>query len=149
MGKEERQWCKLSLVIAPGLPASKLMAMSSSIFNRHSAALHDAAKMGTFDSGARKGIPVLLLKTKSTPNDGYEERFSIVNEGQRFEPVFVPVLEHRFLEEGLSVVRRLLQNKQISKAVDAIYGGLIFTSQRSVEAFAKLVKEGKGKLCSD
>jgi uroporphyrinogen-III synthase len=101
--------------------------------------------MSTIGSAAKKGIQVLLLKTKSTPNDGYEEQFSAVKEGHSFEPVFVPVLEHQLLEEGLSVVRGLLQKKKISRDVDAKYGGLIFTSQRAVEAFAKLVAEGKGK----
>ena len=64
--------------------------------------------------------------------------------GIQFEPVFVPVLEHQLLEEGLKVVRDALQNKQISKQSGAKYGGLIFTSQRAVEAFAKLVEEGQG-----
>lgn len=91
----------------------------------------------------------MLLKTKSTPNDGYEEQFSAAKEGQHFEPVFVPVLEHKFLEEGLSVVRELLRNKKTCRDVGAKYGGLIFTSQRAVEAFAKLVEEGKGKPRSD
>lgn len=101
--------------------------------------------MGKNDSGAKEGIPVLLLKTKSTPNDGYEEQFSAVKEEGSFEPAFVPVLEHRFLEEGLNTVRELLQKKQIRRDGDAKYGGLIFTSQRAVEAFAKLADEGKGK----
>jgi uroporphyrinogen-III synthase len=95
-------------------------------------------------SGAKEGIPVFLLKTKSTPNDGYEEQFSAVKEGGPFEPVFVPVLEHQFLENGVSVVRELLQCRQFQRDADAKYGGLIFTSQRAVEAFAKLVDEGKG-----
>ncbi|KAG0647117.1 Uroporphyrinogen-III synthase [Hyphodiscus hymeniophilus] len=99
--------------------------------------------MGTSASESKEGIPVLLLKTKSTPNDGYEEQFSAVKEGHFFEPDFVPVLEHRFLDEGLSTVKRLLQSKQISCDSGATYGGLIFTSQRAVEAFAKLVEEGR------
>ncbi|KAL3426129.1 uroporphyrinogen-III synthase [Phlyctema vagabunda] len=87
------------------------------------------------------GTPILLLKTKSTPNDGYEERFSA--DGS-FEPTFVPVFEHRLLEEGLNVVRDALKSKDISKSARAQYGGMIFTSQRAVEAFSKLVDEGKG-----
>lgn len=101
--------------------------------------------MSKNDSGSKEGTPVLLLKTKSTPNDGYEEQFFAVKDEVSFEPVFVPVLEHKFLEEGLNVVRALLQDKQIRKEGGAKYGGLIFTSQRAVEAFAKLVSEGKGK----
>ena len=101
--------------------------------------------MSTNDRGDKEGIPVLLLKTKSVPHDGYEEQFSAVKEKHCFEPIFVPVLEHQLIEEGLSVVRELLQNKKISRNASAKYGGLIFTSQRAVEAFAKLAAEGKGK----
>jgi len=85
-------------------------------------------------------IPLFLLKTRSTPNDGYQERFST---GQ-FVSEFVPVLEHQLLDDGLDVVRQLLRNKEIGGGQDKRYGGLIFTSQRAVEAFAKLVDEGKG-----
>jgi uroporphyrinogen-III synthase len=127
------------------LPVNNFLRMSSSGYINHSSYLHHATTMSTKDSGAKEGIPVLLLKTKSTPNDGYQEQFSTVKEGHCFEPAFVPVLEHQFLEEGLSVVRELLQSRQVSRDVGANYGGLIFTSQRAVEAFAKLVEEGKGK----
>lgn len=128
------------------LPAINILKpMSSSSFIKISTTLHNATTMSKTDSGAKGGTPVLLLKTKSTPNDGYEEQFSAVKEGRSFEPVFVPVLEHQFLNEGLDVVRKLLQCKQIHRNEGAKYGGLIFTSQRAVEAFAKLVKEGKGK----
>lgn len=96
------------------------------------------------DNGAQRSTPILLLKTKSTPNDGYEEHFSAVNDGIQFEPTFVPVLEHQFLDEGLNVVKDLLRNKQIGKHDGNKYGGMIFTSQRAVEAFTRLVEEGKG-----
>lgn len=90
--------------------------------------------------------PVFLLKTKSVPGDAYEELFSKspIN-GTEFEPSFVPVLEHRFIEEGMSQVRTALQNGSISTAEGSAYGGLIFTSQRAVEAFTKLVEEGRGE----
>ena len=39
---------------------------------------------------------------------------------------------------------QLLETKQIGKESDSKYGGLIYTSQRAVEAFSKLVSEGKG-----
>ncbi|EDN95258.1 hypothetical protein SS1G_11134 [Sclerotinia sclerotiorum 1980 UF-70] len=107
-------------------------------------------------------IPVFLLKTKSVPNDGYEERFEEVSfnalkYGQRemksergFEPIFVPVLEHRFMEEGIKVVKRLLKEREVGKEERKRYGGLIFTSQRAVELFAKLVEEGRdGKDVDD
>ncbi|PBP26003.1 uroporphyrinogen-III synthase HemD, partial [Diplocarpon rosae] len=93
---------------------------------------------------AEGSIPILLLKTKSTPNDGYEERFSGAKDGLEFDPTFVPVLEHRLLNEGLNIVKGLVRSRQIGKEKDKKYGGLIFTSQRAVEAFARLVEEGKG-----
>lgn len=100
--------------------------------------------------GARK-IPILLLKTKSTPHDGYEEYFSTVKgkDGkQSFEPAFVPVLEHQFQEEALTIVRSLVERKEISKNADATYGGLIFTSQRAVEAFAKVMDDSMHAMIS-
>ncbi|TVY23758.1 Uroporphyrinogen-III synthase [Lachnellula hyalina] len=98
--------------------------------------------MGTTE-GAKEKTSVLLLKTKSIPNDGYKEQFESTKEGTQFEPVFVPVLEHQLLEEGLKIIRDALRNKEISRQAAAKYGGLIFTSQRAVEAFAKLVEEGQ------
>lgn len=104
----------------------------------------NATTMTKDDNGAQCSTPILLLKTKSTPNDGYEEQFSAVSDGTQFEPTFVPVLEHQFLDEGLNVVKDLLRNKQIGKCNGLKYGGMIFTSQRAVEAFARLVEEGQG-----
>ncbi|KAH8159131.1 hypothetical protein CIB48_g9116 [Xylaria polymorpha] len=89
-------------------------------------------------------VPVLLLKTKSSPTDAYEDLFSTPHDGSHFESTFVPVLQHCFAEDGLQSVRELLQGKRINNDVDSAYGGLIFTSQRAVEAFAKLVEEGQG-----
>jgi uroporphyrinogen-III synthase len=89
-------------------------------------------------------LPLFLLKTKSSPNDGYEEQFAAAKEGISFEPIFVPVLEHQLLEIGLTKVREFLENKSIGREATSKYGGLIFTSQRAVEAFAKVVEEGKG-----
>ncbi|KAI0431271.1 uroporphyrinogen-III synthase [Xylaria sp. FL1042] len=90
-------------------------------------------------------MPVLLLKTKSSPTDAYEDLFSTPHGNFQFEPTFVPVLQHCFEEDGLKSVRTLLHEKKINSGVDSAYGGLIFTSQRAVEAFAKLVGEGQGK----
>lgn len=92
-------------------------------------------------------IPVFLLKTKSLPQDGYEEYFQEVREEERVtEPVFVPVLEHRFDEGNLGVVRELLEERRFGgSGDDGMYGGLIFTSQRAVEAFGRLIDERKGK----
>jgi uroporphyrinogen-III synthase len=95
------------------------------------------------DGGTAGKVSILLLKTKSTPNDGYDEYFSVKgnNEKWSYEPAFVPVLEHRFQEEALGTVRELLEKKEISNNIGARYGGLIFTSQRAVEAFARVVVE--------
>lgn len=89
-------------------------------------------------------IPIFLLKTKSTPHDGYEEFFSATKlEGHELAPAFVPVLEHTLLEPGLDTVRQLLRSQRINNAGDeGTYGGMIFTSQRAVEAFASLIAEG-------
>ncbi|KAK7210569.1 hypothetical protein V2G26_017747 [Clonostachys chloroleuca] len=97
-------------------------------------------------------VPILLLKTKSTPIDTYEELFSstpVPSSGSdeartSFSPQFVPVLQHRLEEPGVNALRDHLQNQSISPREDSTYGGLIFTSQRAVEAFAKTVEEGKG-----
>lgn len=91
-------------------------------------------------------IPVLLLKTKSTPGDSYEDIFSKPMPAGHpgFKSHFVPVLQHQFLDNGMLQARDLLQSRKISNGPDCTYGGLIFTSQRAVEAFVKLVEDGKG-----
>ncbi|KAB8293318.1 hypothetical protein EYC80_007643 [Monilinia laxa] len=77
-------------------------------------------------------IPVFLLKTKSVPNDGYEERLEEV----RYNVV-------KFMDEGVKEVKKFLRDRDIGKEDGKKYGGLIFTSQRAVELFAKLVEEGR------
>ncbi|KAJ2904983.1 uroporphyrinogen-III synthase HemD [Zalerion maritima] len=89
-------------------------------------------------------IPVFLLKTKSSPGDSYEDLFSETRDGFSFDPIFVPVLRHKFELQGMKQVESLLKNKRMSNTPGSDYGGLIFTSQRAVEAFAKLVEDGKG-----
>lgn len=86
-------------------------------------------------------IPVLLLKTKSTPNDSYEDYFS--RDG-RFAPQFVPVLSNTFNAANLQKLRRLLTEGNEGAYLrdgETRYGGMIFTSQRAVEAFAGVVRE--------
>ncbi|KAK0610488.1 tetrapyrrole biosynthesis, uroporphyrinogen III synthase [Bombardia bombarda] len=92
-----------------------------------------------------QNTPVFLLKTRSSPGDSYEDLFSAPTNGFQFDPVFVPVLEHRFEDAGMARVRGLLQTRAISKSQQSSYGALVFTSQRAVEAFASLVEEGKGE----
>ncbi|KOS18143.1 Uroporphyrinogen-III synthase [Escovopsis weberi] len=90
----------------------------------------------------RPPIPVLLLKTKSSPGDSYEELLSCEHEGRRFAPCFVPVLHHHFEEPGLERLRDLLRGRRIGTGRGCEFGGVIFTSQRAVEAFAHVVQEG-------
>ncbi|OJD15813.1 hypothetical protein AJ78_03955 [Emergomyces pasteurianus Ep9510] len=92
-------------------------------------------------SGTPAKTPIFLLKTKSTPHDGYEEYFSASG---HYDPSFVPVLEHRFLEANLRRVRDLFVSGNIGK----LYGGLIFTSQRAVEGFARVIMNEVGEAAS-
>ncbi|CCT67415.1 related to uroporphyrinogen III synthase [Fusarium fujikuroi] len=89
-------------------------------------------------------IPVLLLKTRSSPGDSYEDLFSESNvNASGFAPQFVPVLLHQFHSDGMNEVAALLRDRRIGNQKHHEYGGLIFTSQRAVEAFVKLVEDGK------
>ena len=98
-------------------------------------------------NGGNQGrkVTLFLLKTRSTPHDVYADYFSVAGRlnGSTAAPVFVPVLEHTLLEDGMNQVRQLLKGKKINATgEEGTYGGAIFTSQRAVEAFAKLVDEG-------
>ncbi|KAF2753728.1 uroporphyrinogen-III synthase [Pseudovirgaria hyperparasitica] len=84
-------------------------------------------------------VPVLLLKTKSTPADGYEEHFNALDDGI-YQPIFIPVLEHQFKKTVLKEVQQLIETNAFSTSPSPKYGGLIFTSQRAVEAFAEIVQ---------
>ena len=88
-------------------------------------------------SHATRQSPVLLLKTRSTPVDCYEEHFS----HEPFTPIFVPVLEHNPNEQNLDSIRSLLLDGKLGRNHDAKYGGMIFTSQRAVEGFATVVEQ--------
>lgn len=84
--------------------------------------------------------PILLLKTKSSPHDGYEDFFSQKN----YTPTFIPVLEHRFLKNNLTQVRDQFSTGAFNNnASTRKYGGLIFTSQRAVEGFAQMIEDEK------
>lgn len=100
----------------------------------------------TIMPSASSPVPVLLLKTKSSPTDAYEELFSRAPNNSHdtsFEPTFVPVLQHKFDEAGVDKLRNLLRQKRVGTSPDCEFGGLIFTSQRAVEAFAHVVREDK------
>jgi uroporphyrinogen-III synthase len=89
----------------------------------------------------RGQIPVFLLKTKSLPTDAYEDLFSTPQDGFHFKPKFIPVLQHRCDDNGMKSVERLLRERKINGNEPGGYGGLIFTSQRAVEAFAQIVEQ--------
>ncbi|KAI1966637.1 uroporphyrinogen-III synthase [Ophidiomyces ophidiicola] len=82
-------------------------------------------------------IPVLLLKTKSSPHDGYEEYFSSTARNYHYKPIFVPVLKHKFNHDNLGKVRDLFVSRDLRRK----YGGLVFTSQRAVEGFSRMITE--------
>ncbi|KAF2195400.1 tetrapyrrole biosynthesis, uroporphyrinogen III synthase [Zopfia rhizophila CBS 207.26] len=93
------------------------------------------------DTGEK--TPILLLKTKSVPTDAYEKHFSTLDAG-RYEPAFVPVLEHRFKQDALDEVRQCVTNRGFvasSRHGSAKYGAIIFTSQRAVEAFTRVIND--------
>ncbi len=108
-----------------------------------------AMPQSTDSNSPREKIPIFLLKTKSAAGDAYEDLFSAPRDGFEFAPTFVPVLEHRFLDDGLDEIRDHLRGKKIAKSPGGLYGGLIFTSQRAVEAFSKLIQDEpeSGKSC--
>jgi uroporphyrinogen-III synthase len=84
--------------------------------------------------------PILLLKTKSSPHDGYHDFFSANN----YTPSFIPVLEHRFHTENLAQVRSLFASGAFDSNASenhTKYGGMIFTSQRAVEGFANMIAQ--------
>ncbi|KAE8319965.1 tetrapyrrole biosynthesis, uroporphyrinogen III synthase [Aspergillus transmontanensis] len=81
--------------------------------------------------------PILLLKTKSSPTDSYEEYFS----AHSYTPTFIPVLEHNFHTPNLTTVKQLFQSGALNPGPGRKYGGLIFTSQRAVEGFATILND--------
>lgn len=94
--------------------------------------------------------PVYLLKTRSSPSDSYEEYFNATQDGH-FKPIFVPVLEHLFRDDALRTLRRSAERFAFAAGSEATsrqkatanqakrYGGMIFTSQRAVDAFATVI----------
>lgn len=84
-------------------------------------------------------IPILLLKTKSTPRDRYEEYFEELG-GGCYRPVFIPVLQHTMLQSSLETMSVYIMQKAFA-GPSRKYGGVIFTSQRAVEAFAHIVSQ--------
>lgn len=122
------------------VPYSRLHATACK--NGARQAMHANGEMSVPKSEATQ-CPVLLLKTKSVPTDHYEELFSREDSG--FRPSFLPVLEHQFKKDTISWLNSVVLghgfacHKNDHVEVSA-FGGLIFTSQRAVEAFASIVE---------
>ncbi|GKZ80751.1 hypothetical protein AnigIFM56816_004978 [Aspergillus niger] len=91
--------------------------------------------------------PIILLKTKSTPHDNYSDYFH--QPTSDYNPTFIPVLSHNFHTERLRSIRALFtsgallppQSQDKDKHHARKYGGLIFTSQRAVEGFGRVLAE--------
>ena len=88
-------------------------------------------------------IPIYLFKTKSVPSDAYEDHFTLLDNG-RYKPCFVPVLEHRFNDTNMERLSSIIKDgsfKDDSGHPPGFlrYGGMIFTSQRAVDAFSQVI----------
>ena len=94
---------------------------------------------------SHRTCPILLLKTKSAPRDGYHEYFSSVSSSltHRYEPRFIPVLEHKYHDANLATVKELC----VAGTLAQKYGGLIFTSQRAVEGFGSVLGHIRTYVC--
>jgi uroporphyrinogen-III synthase len=116
--------------------------LPTSIYTIHAQLARIVATM-TKSSVATSEIPVILFKTRNTPNDGYEEYFNHTTlsapslETIRFKPIFIPVLEHTPNTENLRPIDALLRSGKLKDE----YGGIIFTSQRAVEGWRDVVNK--------
>ncbi|KAI5296104.1 Leucine carboxyl methyltransferase 1 [Ascosphaera acerosa] len=83
-------------------------------------------------------IPVFLLKTPSSlaTTDPYEQSLLSQPVKRTYAPTFVPVLEHRYHDENLGTVNAMVESGELARR----YSGLIFTSVRAAEAFARMVQ---------
>ncbi|KAI4097219.1 MAG: hypothetical protein LQ344_000629, partial [Seirophora lacunosa] len=89
-------------------------------------------------------IPVILLKTASSGHtDPYTTHLTSnpLSLDVTYHPIHVPVLEHSFFTEPIfTVFDSFRKENGINDATSKFpYGGLIFTSQRAVEAFATAI----------
>lgn len=119
----------------------------------------------TMDSAITTGLedltldqsPIYLLKTPSLPSDSYEQYFSQCGSSSSsgssssYRPIFVPVLEHIFRDDALRNLKRSAERFAFAGGSEATarqlatnnpakrYSGMIFTSQRAVDAFGTVV----------
>ncbi|MCJ1480850.1 hypothetical protein MMC06_001005 [Schaereria dolodes] len=114
-----------------------------------------SSNISTTESATCQTIPVILLKTRSTPTDSYETHFTsstrlsdqptplnglLTRRSSPFRAIFVPVLQHTFSQPSLAHLRSLLSTSAFT-GPRRKYGGIILTSQRAVEALGSLVDE--------
>ncbi|KAL7276509.1 uroporphyrinogen-III synthase [Rhizina undulata] len=101
--------------------------------------------------------PLILLKTKNSPTDPYETHFTThpfvpsTGDPVPFNPIYVPVLQHRHI--NLSLLEEIITTNRIraiysepnsrleSEEGGIVYGGLIITSQRAVEALGSVLSK--------
>lgn len=86
-------------------------------------------------------IPVLLLKTPTSPTDAYTSLFTSpsASSSYTYQPCHIPVLTH---SHHLAPIFSLFDQPGSSAGFGAgsfPYGGLIFTSARAVDAFAHVI----------
>ncbi|KAI4120014.1 MAG: hypothetical protein LQ345_000273 [Seirophora villosa] len=91
-------------------------------------------------------IPVILLKTASSGHtDPYTTHLTSnpLSLDVTYHPIYVPVLEHSFFTEPIFTAFEAFRKETgINGATSKFpYGGLIFTSQRAVEAFAAAITD--------
>jgi uroporphyrinogen-III synthase len=91
-------------------------------------------------------VPVLLLKTPSQPIDRYRECLESLDSG-KYQPVFIPVLRHEILPDTIAQLESLLATGAFksTSSTSRRYGGIIFTSQRAVEAFGQVLRNLKAR----
>jgi uroporphyrinogen-III synthase len=88
-------------------------------------------------------VSVLLLKNPSEPSDRYEE---LISETEGSVPIFVPVLEHHLLDHGVDEISKMLSEGEFDPlSTSRKYGGIIFTSQRAVTAFAVAIERANAQ----
>ncbi|GAM85711.1 hypothetical protein ANO11243_037190 [Dothideomycetidae sp. 11243] len=89
-------------------------------------------------------VRVLLLKTKSIPTDAYEEYFNN-DPNVVYQPEFIPVMQHKIHDRELDWLEHVIRSgcftahQSNEQTGGDAFGGIIFTSQRAVEAFSRAV----------
>ncbi|KAA8910538.1 tetrapyrrole biosynthesis, uroporphyrinogen III synthase [Sphaerosporella brunnea] len=93
-------------------------------------------------STSQRSVPIILLKTKSSPTDPYDDQFSAPsftsNASLKPKPIFVPVLQHKPINLD-RLTHHITTNNISSTDAAAAYSGLIITSQRAVEAVGSVL----------